>query len=175
VTNREIVEALIFSCSHACPAADIERIIPGLSGEEVDRLVEELNRIYESAGRSFRIQRAASGYQFVTLGGYAPYVRQLVTPVRLSGAALEVLAVIAYKGPCTKQTVDRIRAVDSSSSLKQLVRHQLVDVRGTKPMTYSVSEKFLEVFGMTSLAELPDIAQFEEVFPGEPGPVEGGG
>ncbi|HOM28188.1 MAG TPA: SMC-Scp complex subunit ScpB [Deltaproteobacteria bacterium] len=164
MTNREIVEALVFSCSGVCHVDDIERILPGLGADEIEKIVDDLNRVYESTGRSFRIQRAASGYLFATKPEYAPFVRQLVSPVRLSNAALEVLAVIAYKGPCTRQTIDRIRGVDSSSSLKQLIRHQLVDVRGTKPMTYSTSKKFLEVFGLASLSDLPDITQFEEVF-----------
>jgi segregation and condensation protein B len=95
---------------------------------------------------------------------YAPTIRQLVSPVRLTGAALEVLAVVAYKGPCSKQTIDGIRGVDSTSSLKQLIKHQLIDIKPGKPMLYYTSDKFLEVFGLTSLSELPDIAQFEEVF-----------
>jgi segregation and condensation protein B len=87
--------------------------------------------------------------------------------VRLTNAAIEVLAAIAYKGPCSKQTIDGIRGVDSTSSLKQLLKHQLIDVKSGKPMMYYTTEKFLEVFGLTSLSDLPDIGQFEEVF-GQP-------
>ncbi len=172
MTSREVVEALVFASSGVCAVKDIMRILPGMTEDGVRRCVEELNTIYESSGRSFRIIKAASGYLFVTLNDYAPYVRQLVRAARLSNAALEVLAVIAYRGPCTKQAIDRIRGVDSSSSLKQLIRHQLVDVRPTRPMTYATSGKFLEVFGITSLADLPDLAQFEEIFGHEePGDV----
>jgi segregation and condensation protein B len=164
MTNREIIEALIFSSSGAAALKDIMRILPGMSPEEIARCVEELNGIYEASNRSFRIHRAGSGYLFATRPEYAPSIRQLVSPVKLTGAALEVLAVVAYKGPCSKQTIDGIRGVDSTSSIKQLIRHQLIDVKPGKPMLYTTSERFLEVFGLTSLSELPDIAQFEEAF-----------
>lgn len=164
MANREIVEALIFSSSGAVAVKDILRVLPGSSPEDVERFVAELNDIYETSHRSFRISRAGAGYLFATMPEYASSIRQLVSPVKLTGAALEVLAVVAYKGPCSKQTIDGIRGVDSTSSLKQLVRHQLIDIKPGKPLLYSTSAKFLEVFGLTSLSELPDIAQFEEVF-----------
>jgi segregation and condensation protein B len=164
VAKREILEALIFSASGAVALKDILRILPDSSPEEIQGYVEELNVLYESSHRSFRIHRAGGGYLFMTQPEYAPSIRQLVSPVRLTGAALEVLAVVAYKGPCSKQTIDGIRGVDSTSSLKQLIKHQLIDIKPGKPMLYYTSDKFLEVFGLTSLSELPDIAQFEEVF-----------
>ncbi|MGD0821077.1 MAG: SMC-Scp complex subunit ScpB [Desulfomonilia bacterium] len=162
--KREIIEALIFSSGSALTVKDIIRILPGSSREEIERYIEELNGIYEASNRSFRIHLVATGYMFVTLPEYAPYLRQLVTPVKLTSASIEVLAVIAYKGPCSKQTIDGIRGVDSTSSLKQLIKHQLIDIKPGKPMLYYITEKFLEVFGLTSLSELPDITQFEEVF-----------
>jgi segregation and condensation protein B len=164
--KREIIEALIFSAGSPLPVKDIVKVLPGTTPEEIEQCVAELNGIYESTNRSMRIHFVASGYLFETLQEYAPHLRQLVTPVRLTGASLEVLAVIAYKGPCSKQTIDGIRGVDSTSSLKQLIRHQLVDIKPGKPMMYYTTDKFLEVFGLTALSELPDIAQFEEVFGG---------
>jgi segregation and condensation protein B len=164
--NREIVEALIFSSVSVLSIKEITKILPGLSPEEIERYIEDLNGIYETSNRSFRINLVATGYMFVTLPEYASFIRQLVTPVKLTGASLEVLAVIAYKGPCSKQTIDGIRGVDSTSSLKQLLKHLLIDIKSGKPMMYYITDKFLEVFGLTSLSELPDITQFEEVFGG---------
>lgn len=164
--NREIIEALIFSSGSALSIKDIIKILPGIKAPEIEQLVEDLNDIYESSNRSFRISRAATGYFFITLPDYAPFIRQLVTPVKLTGPSLEVLAVIAYKGPCSKQTIEGIRGVDSTSSLKQLLKHQLIDIKSGKPMLYYVTDKFLEVFGLASLSDLPDITQFEEVFGG---------
>ncbi|MGC9324442.1 MAG: SMC-Scp complex subunit ScpB [Desulfomonilia bacterium] len=165
--RREIIEALIFSATGALASREILKVLPDTTEQELAEAVSGLNEIYRDSGRSFRIQAASLGYMFVTLDRYAPYLRALHTPSRLSSAALEVLAVIAYKGPCTKQTVDTIRGVDSSSSLKSLLKHQLIDVRSGKPMMYVTTEKFLEVFGLNSLSDLPDLTQFEEVFGSE--------
>lgn len=162
--KREIVEALVFSASGSLPVKDILKVLPETTPGEIEQLVEELNGIYESSERSFRIERASSGYLYVTLEEYAAYLRQLHEPVRLSAAALEVIAVVAYKGPCSKQVIDGIRGVDSGSCLKQLLKHQLIDIRSGKPMMYHTTERFLEVFGLTSLSDLPDIGQFEEIF-----------
>jgi segregation and condensation protein B len=177
VHDREIIEALIFSASGSLPVRDLLKAVPGESPESLETHVSELNRVYEQTGRSFRIERVSSGYQFVTLQEYAPYLKVLHTPVRLSMPALEVLAVIAYKGPCPKQTIDSIRGVDCASSLKSLLKHQLVDVKNGKPLMYFTTSRFLEVFGLDSLADLPDLRQFEEIFreeAGAPAEEEGG-
>lgn len=164
MNTREIIEALIFSGSGALSERDILKAVPETSREELEAHVIDLNRHYEETGRSFRIDRAASGYLFVTREEFAPYLKALHAPARLSLASLEALAVIAYKGPCTKQTIDSIRGVDSSSSLKSLLKHQLIDLKTSKPMTYHTTPRFLEVFGLDSLSDLPDLRQFEEVF-----------
>ncbi len=162
--KREIIEALIFSGSGSLAVKDILKALPETTQEELEGLVSELNRMYEETGRSFRIERAAAGYQYVTREEYTPYLKALHTPSKLSLASLEALAVIAYKGPCSKQTIDSIRGVDSSSSLKSLLKHQLIDIKSGKPMTYYTTQRFLEVFGIDSLSDLPDLRQFEEVF-----------
>ncbi|RLB00510.1 MAG: SMC-Scp complex subunit ScpB [Deltaproteobacteria bacterium] len=161
---REIIEALIFSSDGALEIKDILKVLPGISENEVESMVNELNKIYDETGRSFMITRASNGYMFVSRDGYTQYIKALMPPFRLSRASLEVLAVIAYKGPCTKQDIDLIRGVDSSSSLKTLVHHELVNVIAGRPLRYVTSKKFLEVFGLNSLSELPDLDQFEELF-----------
>jgi len=162
--SKEVLEALIFSAEGTLAFKEIERIIPDISREEMGKLISELNDLYRSTGRSFRIENVSGGYMFVTLEQYAPYIRAMHSPVKLSGAALEVLAVIAYKGPCSKQTIDTIRGVDSASSLKNLIKHQLINIKPDKPMKYYTTGHFLAVFGLNSLSDLPDIKQFEEVF-----------
>lgn len=165
---REIIEALIFSASGSLPARDILKAVPGTNVEDLDVYVSELNRMYEETGRSFRIERVSNGYQYVTREEYAPYLKMLHAPVRLSMPSLEVLAVVAYKGPCSKQAIDSIRGVDSTSSLKSLLKHQLIDIKHGKPLMYHTTTRFLEVFGLDSLSDLPDLRQFEEVFREEP-------
>ena len=164
MNKREIIEALIFSGSGALQVRDILKALPDTSEEELEGCVAELNRVYGETGRSFRIERAAAGYMFVTREEYTPYLKALHTPAKLSMASLEALAVIAYKGPCSKGTIDSIRGVDSASSLKSLLKHQLIDIKTGKPMTYYTTPRFLEVFGLESLTDLPDLKQFEEVF-----------
>ncbi len=164
INPREIIEALIFSSDGAIATKEILKIVPEISEMDVESTVNELNRIYDESGRSFMITKASGGYMFVSKETYAPYIKALVPPLKLSGASLEVLAVIAYKGPCSKQDIDMVRGVDSSSSLKTLVHHELVDVIAGRPLKYTTSKKFLEVFGLNSLSELPDLDQFEEVF-----------
>ncbi|HHO76076.1 MAG TPA: SMC-Scp complex subunit ScpB [Deltaproteobacteria bacterium] len=164
MNTREIVEALIFSTSGTLGIKEILEAVPDLSVEGLDHLVEELNALYNQTGRSFLIERVSQGYMFVTRQEFTPYIKTLHEPARLSNAAMEVLAVIAYKGPCTKQTIEGIRGVDSSSSLKSLLKHQLIDIKSGRPMMYSTTNRFLEVFALKSLADLPDISQYEEVF-----------
>ena len=164
VSDREILEAIIFSSDSALGLKDIQKAMPEITVAILDNLVSELNRTYEETGRSFRMVRAANGYMFVTLECFSPYLKAMLSPRRLSLAAFEVLAVIAYKGPCTKLIIDGVRGVDSQSTLKNLLKAELIDVRPGKPMKYVTTDHFLEVFGLNSLNDLPDMSQFEEVF-----------
>jgi segregation and condensation protein B len=164
VSDREIIEAIIFSSDSALGLKDIQKALPEITASILDEMVSELNGIYENTGRCFRIIRAADGYMFVTLEVFSPYLKALLSPRRLSLAAFEVLAVIAYKGPCTKLVIDGVRGVDSQSTLKNLLKAELIDVRPGKPMKYVTTDHFLEVFGLNSLSDLPDMSQFEEVF-----------
>ncbi|MCD6570216.1 MAG: SMC-Scp complex subunit ScpB [Deltaproteobacteria bacterium] len=162
--NSEIVEALIFSAEGALSIKDILNILPDASKQEIEDIVTELNRTYDRSGRSFMIEKVSNGYMFATKKEYSPYLRGLHKTKRLSNAAIEVLAVIAYKGPCSKQTVDNIRGVDSSSALRTLVDNHLVDIKAGRPLKYITTKRFLEVFGLNSISDLPDIAQFQEIF-----------
>jgi segregation and condensation protein B len=159
-----IIEAIIFSSDSALGLKDIQKAMPDMTSERLEGIVSELNGIYEETGRSFRIVKAANGYMFVSLEGFSPYLKAMLSPRRLSQAAFEVLAVIAYKGPCTKMIIDGVRGVDSTSTLKNLLKAELIDVRPGKPMKYITTDHFLEAFGLNSLKDLPDMSQFEEVF-----------
>lgn len=163
MNSREIVEALLFASNASLKLKDIQSVI-AIEADELAACVNELNDIYAASGRSFRIREVGGGYLFVSLEAYAPYVKSLVNPSRLSGPALEVLAVVAYKGPCSKQVVDTIRGVDSGSSLKSLLKAGLIDIKAGKPLRYYTTGHFLEVFGLNGLNELPDLNQFAEIF-----------
>jgi len=135
-----------------------------MSAEKLEVIVSELNRIYEETGRSFRIVKAANGYMFVSHEGFSPYLKAMLSPRRLSQAAFEVLAVIAYKGPCTKMIIDGVRGSIRHPLSKNLLKAELIDLRPGKPMKYVTTDHFLEAFGLNSLKDLPDMSQFEEVF-----------
>jgi segregation and condensation protein B len=167
---RDIIEALLFSAEEALSVKDILKIVSDINNQQVEELITELNKTYEESGRSFGIDKVADGYMFVTKQMYSPYIRKLHKAKRLSTEALEVLAIVAYRGPCTKQTVDKIRGVDSSSSLKTLINNQLIEIKAGRPLKYATTDKFLEVFGLNSLADLPDTSQFQEAFGDETNP-----
>jgi len=155
---------LIFCTSGSLAVKDIMDVLPGVSEDRLDLMVSDLNTVYKESGRSFRIDKASNGYMFVTREEYAPYIKSLLPRTRLSPASMEVLALVAYKGPCTKHSIENIRGVDSTSSLKHLLRLKLIDIKPGKPMNYITTKRFLEMFGLDSLSDLPDISQFEEIF-----------
>jgi segregation and condensation protein B len=164
IEERGVVEAIIFSSDSSLGLKDIQKAMPDMTADKLDEIISGLNGIYEETGRSFRIVKAANGYMFVSLEDFSPYLKAMLSPRRLSQAAFEVLAVIAYKGPCTKMIIDGVRGVDSTSTLKNLLKAELIDVRPGKPMKYVTTDHFLETFGLNSLKDLPDMSQFEEVF-----------
>lgn len=164
MSPREIIEALIFSSEDALSIKEILKVLPDITGQAIEDIVSELNRIYDLSGRSFMIEKVSNGYMFVTKKGYAPHLRRLHKAKRLSSAAMEVLAVIAYKGPCAKQTIDKVRGVDSSSALRTLLNNDLVNIKAGRPLQYITTKRFLEVFGLDSLSDLPDVAQIREFF-----------
>ncbi len=116
------------------------------------------------------LSKVASGYQFRSLPGIAPWILEMkrMKPARLSRAALETLSIIAYNQPITKGRIEQIRGVESSAPLKSLVDRDLVLVVGRKdvvgrPIMYGTTKRFLEVFGLTDLASLPPLPEIEVI------------
>jgi segregation and condensation protein B len=139
-----------------CPVADIER------------WCQELAAAYEDDGRGFQLVRVAGGYRFQTHADLGPYVERFVLHdqrVRLSGAALETLAIVAYKQPISRAQVAAIRGVDPDGVLRTLQGRGYIDVIGRdggpgQALLYGTTAAFLEKLGLDSLDELPPIAQF---------------
>jgi len=135
------------------PAADMLELLRQLAGE------------YEERGSGLRIRELDKAFQLCTAPENDDYIRRLCTPVkekRLSQAALEVLAVIAYKQPVTKPTIDSIRGIKSDRVLEGLMKRGLVEERGRssaigRPVLYGTTREFLALFGFESLDELPEI------------------
>jgi segregation and condensation protein B len=144
-------------------------IIGETEKEEIACAVSKLIREYDERGGGIALVEVAGGYQFRTNERYAPWIRQLkaIKPRVLSQAALETIAVIAYRQPVMKSEIERVRGVDVSGILKGLMEKNLVKIVGRKdvpgkPIIYGTTKKFLEVFGLKDLSELPTLQELEE-------------
>lgn len=175
---KNIIEALIFSSDEPITQNEIIRAIKGIDGEEIeitpadiDNVLSELNLKYESSGISFKIIAVAKGYLFATREEYAKYVGFLSsekTKRRLSQAALETLAIIAYKQPITKPELEIIRGVNSDYILNTLLEKKLITITGRtetigRPLLYGTTDEFLKYFGLYNLSDLPKPREIEEI------------
>jgi segregation and condensation protein B len=170
--QRRIVEALILSAPEPIPAARIADVVPRCKASDVPGIVEELNAEYAEQRRAFEIWEVAGGYQLRTLAEYAPYLQQVqrARPLRLSRAALETLAIVAYRQPVTRAEIEHIRGVDVGAVLRSLLERKLARIAGHRevpgrPMLYATTRRFLEVFGLASLEDLPTLRDLEEIAP----------
>ena len=125
--------------------------------------------------RAFEIWEVAGGYQLRSLPEFAPYLRQIQTtrPLRLSPASLETLAVIAYRQPVTRAEIEHIRGVDAGAVLRGLLDRQLVRIAGHRevpgrPIVYATSRRFLEVFGLAKLGDLPALRAIDALSQAQP-------
>ena len=168
--QRRIVEAVILASPEPISAARIAELLPRCNPTKVRALVKELNEAYVEAHRAFEIWEVAGGYQLRSLPEFAPYLKQIqkTRPLRLSAAALEVVSVVAYRQPVTRAEIDQIRGVDSGAVLRSLLDRQLVRIAGHRevpgrPIVYATTRRFLEVFGLGRLGDLPNLRELEEI------------
>ncbi|GIW39625.1 MAG: segregation and condensation protein B [Candidatus Binatia bacterium] len=164
---RSVVESLLF----ASPEPLSDRRLAELTGESassVRRVLRELASEYAEAGRGIRLEEVAGGFQLRTAPENAAWVRALFRerPRRLGRAALETLAIVAYRQPITRAEIEEIRGVDVEGVLAGLVERGLVRICGRKetvgrPLLYGTTDAFLEQFGLRSLADLPPLRSGE--------------
>ncbi|MBZ0158894.1 MAG: SMC-Scp complex subunit ScpB [bacterium] len=167
-----VLEALLFASEAPLSLERIEEILDGCSRAEVSRLLVDLQDKCRQQDRGVVVSEVAGGYRLVTKPEAAPWIQRLrgSKPVRLSRAALETLALIAYKQPITKPEVEAIRGVMVDGVLKTLVERNLVRILGRKPevgrpILYGTSRTFLEYFGFKDLSELPILKEIEALIP----------
>jgi segregation and condensation protein B len=170
VEKKRIVEALILAAPEPITAAKLAEIVPRATPAKIRELIESLNKDYSSQDRAFEIWEVAGGYQLRTRPELARYVQQLhaMRPTRLSTAALETLAVVAYRQPLTRAEIEHVRGVDVGATVRGLVERKLVRIAGHRevpgrPMLYATGKRFLEVFGLKSLEDLPTLRDLEEL------------
>ena len=172
INLKRVVEALLFVSSEPLSISRLEVLTEGLrtEGESLRQILMELEREYEAEERSFTIQKVGLGYQLRTRSIYAPWIRKLFHSrrvVHLSKPALETLAIIAYKQPITRTEIEVIRGVNVDGIVKSLLDRELIKISGQKevvgrPYLYRTCKRFLEHFGLNSLANLPPLEAREK-------------
>ncbi len=168
--KRRIVEALVLSSSEPISAAKLAEIVPGCEPDEIKELVNALNAEYAEQDRSFEIWEIAGGFQIRTRAEFSGYLQKLQKEraLRLSQAALETLAIIAYRQPVTRAEIEDVRGVDAGATVKSLLERHLIRIAGQRevpgrPMLYGTTRRFLEIFGLESLKNLPTLRELDEL------------
>ena len=164
------VLAVLFLAKEPLPSRKLSQYSNLADGTEARTLVTRLNRQLDSQGRAFRIESVAGGYQMVTRPKFSKWLRRLeYVPgeVRLSAPAMETLAVVAYRQPVLRADVEAIRGVSCGEILSQLLNRDLVRIGGRseelgRPYLYNTTKRFLQLFGLRSLDDLPLADLFEE-------------
>jgi segregation and condensation protein B len=171
------IEALIFVATEAISVAEIraclvEMFEADIPEENIIEAIEKLQKKYEEDIYAFQIYAMAGGYQFLTKPAYQASISILLkqkSKKRLSNAALETLAIVAYKQPITKTEIEQIRGVNSDYAIQKLLEKELLVIRGKsdaigRPLLYGTSNKFMDYFGINSLKDLP---QPKDILPDE--------
>jgi len=177
-----IIEALIFSSDDPISSEEIVKAIKGIDGEEtqipaedIEHAAEILNKKYAEQNIAYHIVKVANGFLYATKPEYAKYVGYLSSEKskrRLSQAALETLAIIAYKQPITKPEIESIRGVNSDYILNTLLEKNLVAISGRaetigRPLLYGTTDEFLKYFGLNKLSDLPKPREIDEIMKDE--------
>lgn len=170
-----IVEALLFASQNPLPLEKLSSIVAE-SEESVKQVIENLNQKYTEGKTSFRIRPVSGGYQMYTLPEYAPWIENLLAirkSQRLTKAALESLAIIAYRQPITKVEIEYIRGVQSDGVIHTLLERKLVTIVGRektvgRPLLYGTTDDFLLYFGLKSLEDLPKVEELEALMKSGP-------
>ncbi len=160
---EQIVEATLFASQTPLTADEVARADENLDAESVVGAIQALRDAYEESERAFQIYQLGDGYQILTRPEYAPYLERFDSVPRaphLSPAALETLAIVAYRNPIGRIEIEEVRGVSASSVLRTLLDWELVEVVGRgeglgRPLLYGVTRKFLEHFGLKDLTDLP--------------------
>lgn len=179
---KSVIEALIFASDDPIASKEIIDSIKEIDGsdteitdDDIDLTVNELNANYEQNGNAFVILKIAHGYVHATKPEHAKYVGYLSSEKskrRLSPAALETLAIIAYKQPLTKPELETIRGVNSDYTLNTLLEKNLITIQGRaetvgRPLLYVTTDEFLKYFGLNTITDLPKPREIEEIMKDE--------
>jgi segregation and condensation protein B len=157
------LEAVLFVSDGAVSTRRLAQLATLADSAEALRIINELNAAYDRDGSAFRVERAANGYLLLTRPVYARWlgrIHQRQAAMKLSSPAMETLTIVAYRQPITRADIEMVRGVQSTEMLKQLMDRGLVRIAGEdnslgRPYLYETTRKFLEIFGLRSLEDLP--------------------
>ena len=163
-----IIEALLFASDKPLSAKDINSYLTDAKIDDIKSALKVLKYEYEAMERSFGLKEIAEGYQLRSHSEYAPYILKMLqtSPSRLSRAAFETLAIIAYKQPVLRHEIERLRGVDVGGILRTLLEKDLIRIMGRKnlpgrPLIYGTTKRFLEVFDLKDIKALPKLKEIK--------------
>jgi segregation and condensation protein B len=168
-TVESVVEAVLFASDESLTDARLASIVE-TSAKQVRQHIKNLNDKYQANNNAFRIEQIAGGYQMLTLSPYNLWLKKLLRvrgDNKLSPAAMETLAIVAYKQPVMRADIEAIRGVAVGEVIRSLSYKGLVKIVGRaevlgRPMLYGTTKKFLEVFGLNTLKDLPKAQELKE-------------
>jgi segregation and condensation protein B len=163
--------AILFSATDPVAVRQLSEVFPEVETETLEKALEKLKEDFNRLQSAVEIRNVAGGYRITTRPDRHEVIREYLKTkpsAKLSHAALETLAVIAYKQPITLPEIMEIRAVKGSSTIKTLLEKKLIEIRGRKkvvgrPILYGTTQEFLIHFGLSDLSELPSLEEFEEL------------
>ena len=167
---KNIIESLLFVADEPLTLDRIKDVLELDDRKLVRETLAELQADYESRTGAFVLREVAGGFQFRSRPDYVPWIKKLIQPkpARLSKAALETLAIIAYKQPAIRSDIEQLRGVDCGGVLRMLLERSLIRVLGRKeipgrPIIYATTKQFLEVFDLKNLKDLPTPKEIEDL------------
>ncbi len=171
---ESIIESILFASDRPVSLNSIKMVFKGtnIKTDKIKRMIDQLQIEYAGSTRGVVLEEVSGGYQLRTKVDNMEFLRRTLKArtFRLSGPALEVLSIVAYKQPTIKSEIDEIRGVESGHLLRALMEKGLVNFEGKselpgRPMQYGTTRKFLEIFGLRNLRELPTLSQIDEILP----------
>jgi len=172
---NQIVEALLFASPEPLTQSQLNSVIEFDMVEQelinLEKIIEDLNHLYNKNDNAFMIVKVAGGYQIVSRSEYEVFIRRLLKKsghLALTNASLETLAIVAYRQPVNRFEIESIRGVDSSGVLKTLLSKNLIKIKGRdsgpgRPLLYNTTEKYLEYFGLSNLSEMPKLSELADL------------
>lgn len=172
---KNIIESILFVANTPISIENLKNILNPSETSHIKGALDLLIDEYNTRQGGFDLRRVAGGYQFCTRAEYTLWIKRFIQPpaTNLSKAALETLAIIAYKQPVIRSDIEYIRGVDCGGIIRLLIKRDLIRVLGRKeipgrPLIYATTKLFLEVFDLNNLQDLPTPLEIQDIIPDEP-------